>query len=175
MTQPGYQAGGEPMWWWKVALHLDEAQLALANAMAHNLEDQRPVFALQDRLREGTAILLEIFRVKGLVPAAVNGKAEIPPPPPDAAAAMKALEVVAAFQAVEAAAVGQMAEVAAAFQAVEAAAVGQMVEVVAAVEAVTSAAPVEAVVVVPVSPDVATSDLAPPSSLAKAPEPEAPR
>jgi hypothetical protein len=58
------------MWWWKVALHLDEAQLALSNAMAHNLDDQRPVFALQDRLREGQAILLEIFRMKGLLPVA---------------------------------------------------------------------------------------------------------
>ena len=81
MTQPGYQAGSEPMWWWKVALHLDEAQLALANAMAHNLDDQRPVFAIQDRLREGQAILLEIFRMKGLLPGAPNGTAAVPMPP----------------------------------------------------------------------------------------------
>ena len=80
MTQPGYQEGGEPMWWWKVARHLDEAQLALANAMAHNLDDQRPVFALQDRLREGQAILLEIFRMKGLLPGATNGTAGVPMP-----------------------------------------------------------------------------------------------
>lgn len=81
MTQPGYQAGSEPLWWWKVALHLDEAQLALANAMAHNLDDQRPVFAIQDRLREGQAILLEIFRMKGLLPGAPNGTTAVPMPP----------------------------------------------------------------------------------------------
>ena len=81
MTQPGYQPGSEPMWWWKVALHLDEAQLALANAMAHNLDDQRPVFAIQDRLREGQAILLEIFRMKGLLPGATNGTAAVPMSP----------------------------------------------------------------------------------------------
>jgi hypothetical protein len=73
MPQPGYQSGSEPMWWWKVAMHLDEAQLALSNAMAHNLDDQRPVFALQDCLREGQAILLDIFRAKGLLPAQSNG------------------------------------------------------------------------------------------------------
>src|SRR5436190_1585355 len=81
MPQIGYQEGSELMWWWKVAMHLDEAQLALANAMAHNLDDQKPVFALQDRLREGQAMLLEIFRAKGLLPAASNGAAAVPPPP----------------------------------------------------------------------------------------------
>lgn len=80
MTQPGYQEGSEPMWWWKVALHLDEAQLALANAMAHNLDDPRPVFALQDQLREGQAILLAIFRAKGLLPGSSNGKMDAPIP-----------------------------------------------------------------------------------------------
>lgn len=78
--QPGYQDGSEPMWWWKVAQHLDEAQLALANAMVHNLDDPRPVFALQDRLREGQAILLEIFRAKGLLPGSTNGRIESPLP-----------------------------------------------------------------------------------------------
>ena len=78
MTQPGYQEGSEPMWWWKVARHLDEAQLALTNAMAHNLDDPRPVLALHDRLREGQAILLEIFRMKGLLPGATNGTAAVP-------------------------------------------------------------------------------------------------
>ena len=77
MTQPGYQAGNEPMLWWKVALHLDEAQLALANAMAHNVDDPRPIHALYDRLREGQAILLDIFRAKGLLPGSTNG-AEVP-------------------------------------------------------------------------------------------------
>jgi len=74
MAPVGYQEGGEKAWWWKVALHLDEAQLALANAMAHNLDDPRPVFALQDKLREAQATLLEIFRAKGLLPRAPNGK-----------------------------------------------------------------------------------------------------
>ena len=81
MTQPGYQAGSEPMWWWKVALHLDEAQLALTNAMAHNLDDPRPVHALIARLTEGQAILLEIFRAKGLLPGSTNGTHEAPMPP----------------------------------------------------------------------------------------------
>jgi len=81
MSQPGYQAGSESLWWWKVALHLDEALLALANAMVHNLDDQRSVFVMQDRLREGQAILLEIFRVKGLLPGAPNGTTAVPMPP----------------------------------------------------------------------------------------------
>ena len=80
MTSPGYQEGSAPMWWWKVALHLDEAHLALANAMVHNLDDQRPAFALQDRLREGQAILLKIFRAKGLLPGSTNGRIEPPMP-----------------------------------------------------------------------------------------------
>ena len=80
MPGPGYQEGGEPMWWWKVALHLDEAQAALANAMAHNVDDPRPAHALYHRLREGQAILLEIFRAKGLVPGAPNGRIEVPMP-----------------------------------------------------------------------------------------------
>ena len=80
MTQPGYQEGSEPMWWWKVALHLDEAQLALSNAMAHNIDDPRPIHALHDRLREGQAILLEIFRSKGLLPGSTNGRIEAPMP-----------------------------------------------------------------------------------------------
>src|SRR5882672_1481526 len=42
----GYQEGGELPWWWRVALKLDEAQGALANAMAHNLDDQTRVFEL---------------------------------------------------------------------------------------------------------------------------------
>lgn len=74
MAPVGYQEGSEKMWWWKVAMHIDEAQQALANAMAHNLDDQKPVFALQDRLREGQAILLDIFRSKGLLPVAPNGQ-----------------------------------------------------------------------------------------------------
>lgn len=89
MTQPGYQESSEPRWWWKVALHLDEAQLALANAMAHNVDDPRPAHALYHRLREGQAILLEIFRAKGLLPGSTNGKIEaqlsempMPPKPP---------------------------------------------------------------------------------------------
>lgn len=74
MAPVGYQEGSEKMWWWKVAMHIDEAQQALSNAMAHNLDDQKPVFALQDRLREGQAILLDIFSAKGLLPVAPNGQ-----------------------------------------------------------------------------------------------------
>lgn len=75
MTQAGYQEGSERHWWWKVAQRLDEAQLALANAAAHNTGDPGPVIVLQDRMREAQAILLHIFREKGLVPAATNGAA----------------------------------------------------------------------------------------------------
>ena len=78
--QPGYQQGSEPMWWWKVAQHLDEAQLAFANAMSHNVDDPRLMHALYDRLRDGQAILLEIFRAKGLLPGATNGTAGGPMP-----------------------------------------------------------------------------------------------
>lgn len=79
MTQPVYQEGNERAWWWKVAKHLDEAQLASVNAMSHNLDDQTPVFAFQDKLREAQAILLEIFRWKGLLPVVTNGTPEAPP------------------------------------------------------------------------------------------------
>lgn len=80
MTQPGYQEGGERAWWWKVAQHLDAAALAAVNAMAHNLDDSARVRALQDKLRDAQAILLEIFCAKGLLPAASNGAA-VPVPP----------------------------------------------------------------------------------------------
>jgi hypothetical protein len=76
-TQPGYQ---ERALWWRVAKHLDEARLAAVNAMAHNVDDPSLILALHDRLREGQALLLEIFRAKGLLPAALNGAAEILPP-----------------------------------------------------------------------------------------------
>lgn len=73
MAQPGYQGGAEALWWWKVAQHLDEAQRALANAMAHNLDDQGAVFGLQDKFREVQAILLSIFQVKGLISTGTAG------------------------------------------------------------------------------------------------------
>ena len=77
--QPGYNPAHEPMWWWKVAQHLDEAQLALANAMAHNVDDPRPGQALYGRLRDGQAILLDIFRMKGLLPPGPSaGSAPMP-------------------------------------------------------------------------------------------------
>jgi hypothetical protein len=78
MTSPGYQEGGEQMRWWKVAQRLDEAQLALANAMAHNVDDPAHAHALYDRLREGQTILLDIFRAKGLLPESVH----VPPAAP---------------------------------------------------------------------------------------------
>ena len=78
MSQSGYQEGSERTWWWSVAQHLDSAQLAAVNAMAHNLEDQTMVFALEDKLREAQVILLEIFRTKGLLPGAPNGSSPQP-------------------------------------------------------------------------------------------------
>lgn len=100
MPGPGYQDGAEPMWWWKVAVHLDQAQLALANAMAHNVDDPRYAHALYERLREGQAILLEIFRAKGLLPGAPNGRIEAPPdmpPPPSGPYAPQPMAVVLPF------------------------------------------------------------------------------
>jgi hypothetical protein len=65
---PGYQAGGERAWWWKIAMHLDEAQQASFNVLAHNVEDPTPVHVLQGKIREMQVFLLEIFRWKGLLP-----------------------------------------------------------------------------------------------------------
>ena len=70
----------ESMWWWKVALHLDEAQLALAKAMAHNVDDPRPAHALYDWLREGQVMLLKIFHAKGLLPRSSNDRTGGPMP-----------------------------------------------------------------------------------------------
>ena len=81
MSQPGYQEGSERTWWWRVAQHLDSAQLAAVNAMAHNLEDQSLVFALVDKLREAQVLLLEVFRTKGLLPGAPNGGPQQPQQP----------------------------------------------------------------------------------------------
>lgn len=78
MSGPGYQEGGEPLWWWKVAQHLDGAQSALSNAMAHNVDDPSLAFALYHRIREGQAILLEIFRAKGLLPGQSSVRIETP-------------------------------------------------------------------------------------------------
>lgn len=78
--------GGEAMLWWKVAMHLDEAQLSLTNALAVNVDDPRMIQLLHDTLRDGQAILLEIFRAKGLLPAPLPtaGQPVAPPPPPAA-------------------------------------------------------------------------------------------
>jgi len=72
MPLQGYRPGGEPARWWKVAQHLDEAQLASVDAMASNLDDPTQIFALQETLRQAQAILLEIFRAKGLLPAPIE-------------------------------------------------------------------------------------------------------
>jgi hypothetical protein len=71
----------EALLWWKVALHIDEAQLSLVNAMALNVDDPRPIYALQEKIREAQAILLEIFGAKGLLPSAAT-RPEAPVPPP---------------------------------------------------------------------------------------------
>lgn len=78
----------EAMLWWKVALHIDEAQLALANVCAiakqGPVEDPRLVYALQERLREAQAFLLGIFGEKDLLPtvAAPPPRAPAPSMPP---------------------------------------------------------------------------------------------
>lgn len=92
MTQLEYQESA-PVWWWKVAMHLVEAQQASTHVLEHN---QSIELAFQNKLREAQAILLEIFRVKGLVsglvepplvagppgPPIPSGPAPIPPGPP---------------------------------------------------------------------------------------------
>ena len=78
MAHPGFNPADERTWWWKVAKHLDDAQLALLNAIAHNVDDPRPLQDLQARLREGQAILLYIFQVKGLLPGSLPGPNGVP-------------------------------------------------------------------------------------------------
>ena len=79
MPPVGFQDGTEKSWLWKVAFHLDEAQIALANATAHNVDDPRPLQALYDRLREGQGVLLQVMAAKGLIPQAPNGAHHVPP------------------------------------------------------------------------------------------------
>ena len=81
MSQAGFREGNDRVAWWKVAMHLDEAQIALTNAMAHDVDDPTAALAVQERLREAQAILLEIFSARGLLPAAANGAAHVTPPP----------------------------------------------------------------------------------------------
>jgi hypothetical protein len=66
--QPGSQPSSERTWWWKIAQHLDAAQLALVNAMSHNTDDPAIIIAFHDSVRQAQAILLEIFKAKGLLP-----------------------------------------------------------------------------------------------------------
>jgi hypothetical protein len=75
--------------WWKVAQHLDDAQKALISVMALNTDDPTFIHGLQAMLRDGQAVLYEIFRSKGLLPAAQQppvATASMPPPPPPHAA-----------------------------------------------------------------------------------------
>lgn len=79
MPGPSTPQGNERTWWWKVAKHLDEAQLAAVNALAHNVDDPSRIILLQETLRQGQAILLQIFHAKGLLPAARPASAPLPP------------------------------------------------------------------------------------------------
>lgn len=88
MPQPGYQQGNERVLWWKVAMHLDEAQLSLTNAIAHTVDDPTAALAVQECLRTAQAILLDVFSAKGLLPRATNGAVEAQPPAPPGAAPM---------------------------------------------------------------------------------------
>jgi hypothetical protein len=63
--------------WWKVAKHLDEALLAATIAMTLNVDDPTAVHALQGRLREAQATLLEIFWGKGLLPGGMPAAAPV--------------------------------------------------------------------------------------------------
>lgn len=64
------QGAAERAWWWKVAMHLDEAQLAINKVLAHNVGDPTPVHMLHGKLQEAQAFLLEIFRWNGMLPSA---------------------------------------------------------------------------------------------------------
>jgi hypothetical protein len=103
MPRPGYREGLDRVLWWRAAMHLDEARLAVVNALAHGLDDPTSGLALQDKLRDAQAILLEIFRARGLLPSGTSGGAEVPRHPADfvpmtegVAPATPAAEVVAA-------------------------------------------------------------------------------
>jgi hypothetical protein len=76
--QPGYQQGNERAWWWEVAWHLDSAQIALANAMAYNLNDPTLALALKKAVWQARAVLFEIFSAKGLLPP-MNGSSPVAP------------------------------------------------------------------------------------------------
>lgn len=124
MTQPGYREGDDRPLWWKVAKHLDEARLSAVNALAHGLDDPTLALALQDKLRDAQVILLEIFRVKGLLPSGMNGRAEVPLPPmgfpsmtEESASVAPAAEVLAAVEVSPAQAPVFAAEEAAAYEA----------------------------------------------------------
>lgn len=80
MTQSNREGDDRPLWW-RVAKHLDEARIAAVNALAHGLDDPTLAIALQDKLRDAQVTLLEIFRAKGLLPPAENGKTAAPLPP----------------------------------------------------------------------------------------------
>jgi hypothetical protein len=67
MSQQGVERG----WWWKVAMHLDEAQLAINKVLAYSIDDPTPVHMLHGKLRESQAFLLEIFRWKGMLPGSM--------------------------------------------------------------------------------------------------------
>ena len=70
--------------WWKVAMHVDEAQQCLVGVLAQDPTD--PVAPLmQEGLRSMQAILLDIFRAKGLVPPDPSSAAPfVPFAPPSA-------------------------------------------------------------------------------------------
>ena len=86
MPSPGQPVpASERAWWWKVAKHIDDAQLAAANALALNVDDPSRIHMLQETLRQGQAILLQIFQAKGVLPAAPAAPAARPanaPQPP---------------------------------------------------------------------------------------------
>jgi len=68
------RSGSQDAAWWKLAMHLDEAQRSLETVLAHNPQDVALARSFQEALREGQARLLEIFRFKGFLPASLNSK-----------------------------------------------------------------------------------------------------
>jgi hypothetical protein len=143
---PGYQAGGERAWWWKIAMHLDEAQQASFNVLAHNVEDPTPVHVLQGKIREMQVFLLEIFRWKGLLPGVSQAAAAAVGVSQAAAAAVGVSQAAAA-----AVGVSQAAAAAVGVSQAAAAAVGVSQ---AAAAAVLAPLVVEDVAAVQVSDDV---------------------
>jgi hypothetical protein len=71
----------EHSWWWKVAKHLDDAQIALGALAITNADDPAVILLLQEKLREAQATLFAVFQAKGLVPTPMPTPPTVEAPP----------------------------------------------------------------------------------------------